>query len=53
MDGVGFRMRRGTNDIKLISKANHVINQEDEDDTRIVLNIKIKNKIKLYNFMNI
>ena len=53
VDGVGLRIRRGTKDIKLISKANHAISQEDEDDTRIVLNIKIKNKIKLYNFMNI
>jgi len=53
VDGVGLRIRRGTKDIKLISKANHAISQEDEDDTRIVLNIKVKNKVKLYNFMNI
>ena len=53
VDGVGLRIRRGTKDIKLISKANHVINQDDEDDARIVLNTKIKSRIKLYSFMNI
>jgi len=46
-------IKRGINDIKLISKQIHLNNQFLEDEIKIVLVVKKKMKVKLLIFINI